>query len=298
MRYLALCTDYDGTVAHHGSVDQPTIAALEKLKASGRKLILLGIKLADRPAFFMSLFARIRELRANSGRPHWLIVDEAHHVLPVDWQPAALTLPQRLDGVLLVSIFPSAVSRSALQLVDTIIIKGDKPREMLAEFAAALEVSPPGLAIDTVPADSALVWNKNASDGPTLVRVEPHKTERKRHLRKYAEGVLGEDKSFYFRGPEGKLRLRAQNLIAFTDLADGVDEDTWLFHWRRGDVSEWVRSSIKDAPLADQVAAIEHEDRDDATSTRQRVRELIEATYTLPAESARPPSGSLSDAQR
>ncbi|MBC8025151.1 MAG: HAD-IIB family hydrolase, partial [Steroidobacteraceae bacterium] len=41
MRYLALCTDYDGTIAHHGKVDAPTIAALEELRASGRKLILV-----------------------------------------------------------------------------------------------------------------------------------------------------------------------------------------------------------------------------------------------------------------
>ena len=33
MRYLALCTDYDGTLAHHGRLDKPTIAALEDFRA-------------------------------------------------------------------------------------------------------------------------------------------------------------------------------------------------------------------------------------------------------------------------
>ena len=41
MRYLALCCDYDGTLAHHGQLDAPTIAALERLKASGRFLIMV-----------------------------------------------------------------------------------------------------------------------------------------------------------------------------------------------------------------------------------------------------------------
>ena len=41
MRYLALCTDYDGTIADHGKVDKPTIAALEELRTSGRKLVLV-----------------------------------------------------------------------------------------------------------------------------------------------------------------------------------------------------------------------------------------------------------------
>ena len=29
MRYLALAADYDGTLAHHGKVDAPTVAALK-----------------------------------------------------------------------------------------------------------------------------------------------------------------------------------------------------------------------------------------------------------------------------
>ena len=60
---------------------------------------LLGVKLDDRPWFFLSLFARIRELRARTGRPHWLIVDEAHHAMPANWRPTDQNLPERLEGV-------------------------------------------------------------------------------------------------------------------------------------------------------------------------------------------------------
>ncbi len=41
MRFLALATDYDGTLAHHGVVDQPTLDALHRLRASGRKLLMV-----------------------------------------------------------------------------------------------------------------------------------------------------------------------------------------------------------------------------------------------------------------
>jgi HAD superfamily hydrolase (TIGR01484 family) len=41
MRYLALATDYDGTLAHHGAVDAETVEALRRLSATGRKLILV-----------------------------------------------------------------------------------------------------------------------------------------------------------------------------------------------------------------------------------------------------------------
>jgi HAD superfamily hydrolase (TIGR01484 family) len=40
MRYHALVCDYDGTIAGDGSVDSETIAALERVRESGRKLIL------------------------------------------------------------------------------------------------------------------------------------------------------------------------------------------------------------------------------------------------------------------
>lgn len=48
MRYLALACDYDGTVAEGGRLDPGTRAALERLKASGRSLILVtGRRLDD-----------------------------------------------------------------------------------------------------------------------------------------------------------------------------------------------------------------------------------------------------------
>ncbi len=48
MRFLALATDYDGTLATEGAVDPQTVAALRRLAATGRKLILVtGRQLPD-----------------------------------------------------------------------------------------------------------------------------------------------------------------------------------------------------------------------------------------------------------
>src|SRR5438874_824536 len=48
MRYHVLASDYDGTLAHHGRVDEPTLAALEKILATGRKLVMVtGRELDD-----------------------------------------------------------------------------------------------------------------------------------------------------------------------------------------------------------------------------------------------------------
>lgn len=41
MRYLTLCTDYDGTLATDGRVLPETVSALERLRASGRRIVLV-----------------------------------------------------------------------------------------------------------------------------------------------------------------------------------------------------------------------------------------------------------------
>jgi hydroxymethylpyrimidine pyrophosphatase-like HAD family hydrolase len=41
MRFLTLACDYDGTLASDGTVAPSTLGALERLRASGRRLILV-----------------------------------------------------------------------------------------------------------------------------------------------------------------------------------------------------------------------------------------------------------------
>jgi len=41
LRFLALAVDYDGTLAHHGRVDERTIEALRRVRASGRGLVMV-----------------------------------------------------------------------------------------------------------------------------------------------------------------------------------------------------------------------------------------------------------------
>jgi hydroxymethylpyrimidine pyrophosphatase-like HAD family hydrolase len=62
MHYLALACDYDGTLAHDGHVDEPTLAALERLLASGRKLLLVtGREMTDLQQVFprLDLFTEV-----------------------------------------------------------------------------------------------------------------------------------------------------------------------------------------------------------------------------------------------
>jgi hypothetical protein len=99
-------------------------------------------------------------------------------------------------------------------------------------------------------------------------------------VRKYAEGKLGDDKSFCCRGPEGRLKLRAHNLALFVQMAGGVDDAIWLHHLQAGDYSRWFRDAIKHDELGAEAAGIEaHPDLGPAES-RARIREAVEKRYT------------------
>ena len=117
------------------------------------------------------------------------------------------------------------------------------------------------------------------------VRTLGPSVARRRHLRKYVQGELEQDRCFYFRGPDHRLKLRAQNLVTFIQLADGVDNGTWEYHLRRGDYSRWFRDVIKDADLADEAVQVESDPALTAEESRERVAQLIDQRYTLPATS-------------
>ena len=68
----------------------------------------------------------------------------------------------------------------------------------------------------------------------------------------------------------------------FCQIAEGLDEQTWMFHLRRRDYSRWFRKAIRDEYLAQQTERIEL--RADLTwlQSRHLIRELVGARYTLP----------------
>ena len=110
--------------------------------------------------------------------------------------------------------------------------------------------------------------------------VSQRRAEHRRHIRKYTEGELPPDRSFYFRGPEAALNLRAANLLRFCELAEGVDEATWAHHLRHGDYSAWIRDMIKDPDLAEEIGGIEREALSPAES-RSRVLEALRRRYAV-----------------
>jgi hydroxymethylpyrimidine pyrophosphatase-like HAD family hydrolase len=256
------------------------LAILEDPKVN-LSINLLGVQLADRPDFLAQLMPHVQALRTRSGRPHWLVLDEAHHMLPGSGGPADAALPRQFGEMLLVTVHPEHVSPEILSSVDVVIAIGRAPERTLRDFARATGrelVWPEALSYQ---AGQVVVWFASAGQPPFAMHPVPGRAERIRHQRKYAEGDLRWH-SFYFRGPEGRTNLKAHNLAMFSHLADGIDEATWMFHLRRGDYSRWFRDSIRDPELAREAEPIEQRQDLPPWETRQLIRELIHARYTLP----------------
>ena len=129
----------------------------------------------------------------------------------------------------------------------------------------------------------ALAWWRTSGGNAFFVRTKPPQAEHRRHVRKYAAGELIPEEHFFFRGPGSRLNLRVHNLMIFVHIAEGVDEDTWMYHLRRGDYSEWFLRVIKDAELADEAAAVEGNEALSAAESLALIRAAIERRYTAPA---------------
>ena len=267
-----------------GSAQDPaTVDAVEELlrKSTNNVVVnLLGLRLADRPGFLLELLPVIAGLRARVGRPHFVVVDEAHHMLPAGWDPGGAAMPEGLKGFMFVTIHPGHLAVRALECVDRLLVVGAEPFQAMREFCAVRDLPAPA-GETTLERGHGLTLTPDAPE-PRPFTVLPGLSERRRHVRKYSEGRLGEDKSFFFRGPDGRLNLRAHNLMTFVELAAGVDEDTWQWHRERGDYSRWAAEAIKDLDLA---AEMEHIERDGTApeEARRAQRKAIERRYTLPA---------------
>ena len=242
---------------------------------------MLAVSTSERPAVFASFLSAIADLRSRTGRPHWILVDEAHHVLPAERDPTVTALPPTLPATVFVSVDPETMARDALARADDVFAVGSKAADTIRAFCRALRIEAPALPAEPPERGQALVWRRGRGEKPGLMTTYAPAEKSERHTRKYAEGELGEDKSFYFRGPENALKLRAQNLTVFLQMADGVDDETWLHHLKGRHYSRWMAEAIKDEELADEVR--QAEDEADPATSRQRVREAIERRYTAPA---------------
>jgi hydroxymethylpyrimidine pyrophosphatase-like HAD family hydrolase len=238
-----------GAAVIGSAVRDPAIESIEPLIQEPRGSVIiciLGIEGARRRKYFAELLDLINHQREATGRPHWLVFDEAHHLFYDSPDlPTALQRAQ-LRSTVLVTLHPEKLTQTVLRQV-THVVALSEPSPEIDWMARMLGVPPPTCGDDRD--GLAMLWRVGERTTTTLdvaALLVPHT----RHARKYAESDLGEKRSFYFRQFAGGESVRAANVLEFAALLGDIDETTWRFHQERGDFARWLRECINDEELA------------------------------------------------
>ena len=285
-----MLTELSGVVVLGGKADSvlPTADELDQLlrrPRSGLVLNLSTLRLADKVEYAAKTLAAVGAARNAGGMPHWLIIDEAHHVFPRDGSPATELVHRDPAPLCLITLDVDKLARE-MTLVPNVVTSTDLPAfdRALAGLANARRDLSPLPRISGEPlgqGEAAIAWLDGSGTAATRFRVTRPRIEHRRHAKKYTEGELPPDRSFYFRGEQGTLNLRAVNLVRFCELAEGVDEATFTYHLRRGDYSRWLREEIKDPELADEIDSIAAALDVAPAETRRRALGAIRRRYAV-----------------
>ncbi|HEV8676326.1 MAG TPA: HAD hydrolase family protein [Methylomirabilota bacterium] len=278
--------ELEGVVVLGGKTEHALPAPDELGQLLSRTSLVLDLSAmsrAEKVGYATKAMATIAAVRAATGMPHWLIIDEAHHIAPLDGSTADEWLRPGGESVALITLAAGELSREVWPLVNAIAsTELDAFQEaMRMVVGPAKEEMPRVTGGPLAQGEVVLTDLRGPAARAERFQVARRRVVHRRHLRKYAGGELPPDRSFYFRGPEGKLNLRAANLARFCELAEGVDEGTWAYHLRGGEYSVWIAAMIKDPELAREVAAIERAPDSDPGEARRQVLEAIRRRYAV-----------------
>jgi hypothetical protein len=147
---------------------EPRIAEIARLLAKPDVSLiinLLAFEPPERPRFVAKLLPEIAKLRAESGRPHWIVIDEAHHCLPANWEPGPITLPRELPAAIAVTVHPGQIAREFLGLVSVVLGVGDNSLPAVEALEAAIATTAAGAAAGVPPQARGSLRDRHGHNG-------------------------------------------------------------------------------------------------------------------------------------
>lgn len=264
-----------------GSLDSApsTEDAIQLLLRAGINVVVntVALDVAGRRKLFRELMMSIRALRMRSGRPQWLIVDEAHYALPYPGE--GLKGFDLQSGAIIATVDPGTIASDILKQLDVAIVMGSTATELVTRIASLIG-RPATSTIPNLEAGDFLVWSGLVgTDSPSFHVLEKEQPEQihNRHHGKYATGDVGRQRSFYF--PDADRHAR--NLLEFLLALEKIDDTAWSKHLKAHDFSNWFRNVIRDDSLADQAVQIEGDAQLTALQSRCRIIEAVRQRYTF-----------------
>jgi hydroxymethylpyrimidine pyrophosphatase-like HAD family hydrolase len=278
--------DYQ-SLQHSVVIAEPSTAprseeALAVLRQTGANVVvnIVALDPPSRKQLVSKLLGPISDLNARTGRPHWLIVDEAHQIFPAEAGSGPI-LPATLPASIFITVAPENVSDEVLKRIDVVIAFGRGAGERLARVGKVIGFAAP-LQGTNVRDDEVVAWFRDDAARTLTVKIDAPRQVHRRHSGKYAVGNVGEEHSFYFRGTGNKTIGCARNVGEFVHLCSHVDDPTWEFHLRRNDYSAWFRNIIRDEVLAEEIKKTEDDRQLTPRDSRAKICRMVMSRFAAP----------------
>lgn len=272
--YLSL----DGAVTVGGLTTPPTTEeSLHHLLQARLNVVVstLALDPAARVQLFGELLPFIQQLRSSTGRPYWMVVDEAHYMLPhcAAWPPGFLANM----GAIIVALDFDQVCPSLLDAVDVLVTLGSTARELVQRYAQHTQRRCPEFPARSCAPDYFCLWDVRHGGDVVLMAQQQPEQKHHRHSGKYAVGDVGAWHAFYF----PSLDQRASNLAEFLSSLARLDDPAFRQHREAGDFSNWFREVIRDDVLANETRLLENDASVPLRDAQEQIAHLVQSRYHL-----------------
>jgi hydroxymethylpyrimidine pyrophosphatase-like HAD family hydrolase len=250
-----------------GSDRPPSVHEVARtLRHSDLSLVLdlTQLDTAEKHDYVLRMLRLLRDVRGQTGLPHRIVVDEAHHFLHdpsearvIDHAAGGHTLityrvcdlePELLRSAECVVVTRETDAAQARLLHD--VFKGSgEPAQWQAELAE--------LAFDEA---ALLPVSEEAGGRLRRFRVAPRLTRHVRHRHKYLDVPAGRERAFHFRF-DGVAGPSVASLGELTRVLVCTPAERLRQHVIRGDLSRWIGDVLCDGTLATTVREIEEQHR-------------------------------------
>ena len=120
---------------------------------------LTAVKPEDRPRCFLALLRRIQEARLRHGRPHLLVIDEIHRLVPAHQEFSDCEPLAQLEGVLRISTQPQLIAQAALTSITSALATGKDPQHALRALSGITRIAAPSPTAVELQNGEALYWS-------------------------------------------------------------------------------------------------------------------------------------------
>ena len=165
-----------GTREHAPDVGE-ILSALEKPGVHA-VACLAAVPAAERRAWVAKMLRSRVALREETGRPHWVVVDEAQEA-PTGPKVRGELADGPSENVIHVTSDPASLASDILACVDVVVGRGPDAHASFATYADAISAPRPPEPLRAPREGEALVWFRRGAEAPLLVEL-PHRDAAKR----------------------------------------------------------------------------------------------------------------------